>query len=307
MFRIKRYATNFETKENGCHYDLDFAVIKDLAILDYEFRMMIDYLTANVEHGIKIRFNQLLMSLHETDGKTIAAAFDVKREYVYSETAFGDPTSKLKSFPYTDDLVRGYCLEPEIWNLWELFTLADLSESYRCYLKSIDYEDNSIKLFNGVRNLRNAASHNMPILLDIDRRGYIPPYDYVTSCLKEMFDGDVPMPVPSAVKKSQLVFDYASLLCSFLITCNSQPIRIRAGIMVQTMKDRILLHYGDYYAGNAHCRNLRNMLGAIVKLSEGFADYIETEKDSANRRAGMLHFFPKKRMKKQRIPNLIRS
>ena len=53
LFRIKRYASNFNKHEDGKYKNLDFAVLKDLAVIDYELRMALEYLVANTEHGLK--------------------------------------------------------------------------------------------------------------------------------------------------------------------------------------------------------------------------------------------------------------
>lgn len=53
LFRIKRFASNFNKRDDGEHKNLDFVVLKDLAVIDYELRMALEYLVANTEHGLK--------------------------------------------------------------------------------------------------------------------------------------------------------------------------------------------------------------------------------------------------------------
>ena len=76
LFRIKRYASNFNKHEDGKYKNLDFALLKDLAVIDYELRMALEYLVANAEHELKVQFNNLLMSNSELDGRRIAKLVD---------------------------------------------------------------------------------------------------------------------------------------------------------------------------------------------------------------------------------------
>ena len=135
LFRIKRYASNFNKHEDGKYKNLDFAVLKDLAVIDYELRMALEYLVANAEHDLKVRFNNLLMSNSELDGRRIAKLVDPYERFVFDK-AMGyrkrhdhrrfKTGTRLKYSPYSDAMIRKYFSDPEIWNLWECFTLGDL-------------------------------------------------------------------------------------------------------------------------------------------------------------------------------------
>ena len=138
LFRIKRYASNFNKHDDGKYKNLDFAVLKDLAVIDYELRMALEYLVANAEHDLKVRFNNLLMSNSELDGRRVAKLVDPDDRFVFDEKIgyrnqhdgrSGKTGIKLKYSPYSDDMVRRYFPDPEIWNLWECFNLGDLIDS----------------------------------------------------------------------------------------------------------------------------------------------------------------------------------
>lgn len=174
----------------------------------------------------------------------------------------------------------------------ELFSLSDLESAYESYLKSLSKRDSATKLFGNLRRLRNAVSHSSPLLLGIDRSGWIPKTEFLDSCLKDLFGEDsVPPPVPSMVKKSQLIYDYASLLCMFLIVCNSPSIRKNAAEKVLAISQRIMRDYERLYTNNATCIILRTTLVSIVTLSRRFSAYIDEEEHQAHE-GGTLHFLP---------------
>jgi hypothetical protein len=300
LFRIKRYASNFAKTDDGKYQQLDFALLKDLAIIDYEFRTVLEYLVGNAEHGLKIRFNILLMLNPQYDGKQVARLVDPKEEFIFDEKigyrhphdyVRGPVGAKLKLSPYSDSLVRKYFPDPEIWNLWECFNLGDLIDAYDECLRVLHKKDNAAKFFGCFRRIRNAVSHSAPILLGAERTGEIPETEFVYPCLRDLFNGRVPAPIPSTIKKSQLVYDYSSFLCMFLIVCDNAPIRQLAAGKVKEISDRICRNYGEYYAHNSSCLNLRSTLGCLVKLSEGFTAYINSEPDHPHD-SGTLHFIP---------------
>lgn len=300
LFRIKRYASNFAKTDDGKYQQLDFALLKDLAIIDYEFRTVLEYLVSNAEHGLKIRFNTLLMLNPQYDGRQVAQLVDPHEEFLFDERigyrhphdhVSGVVGIKLKRSPCSDVLVRKYFPDPEIWNLWECYNLGDLIDAYDIYLGVLKKRDNAVKFFGSFRRIRNAVSHSAPLLLGAERTGNIPETEFVYSCLRDLFNGKVPAPVPSTIKKSQLVYDYSSFLCMFLIICDSAPIRRLAAGKVKEISDRICRNYAKYYAHNSSCLNLRNTLGCLIKLSEEFATYINSESDHPHD-SGTLHFIP---------------
>ena len=304
LFRIKRYASNFNKHDDGKYKNLDFAVLKDLAVIDYELRMALEYLVANAEHDLKVRFNNLLMSNSELDGRRVAKLVDPDERFVFDK-AMGyrkrhdhrrfKTGTRLKYSPYSDAMIRKYFSDPEIWNLWECFTLGDLIDSYTTYLKALNLKDNAAKFFGNFRRLRNAVSHSAPLLLDVDRKnkqGHIPQTEFVDGCLCDLFQmNKPPAPIPSTIKKSQLVYDYSSFLCMFLIVCNSMPIRRIAAGLMSDLEQRICKNYKQYYQGNPECIHLRNTLGCIIRISRAFSEYIKAESDQPHQ-SGRLHFIP---------------
>lgn len=118
LFRMKRYAVNFDCDEQDKYKNLDFALLKDLAIIDYEFRLMLEYITSNAEHALKLRFNTLLMQDPVCDGYKVSQLVDPDGEFLFDLQKGYQKRSKVHFSPYSDDLVKKYFPNPEIWNLW---------------------------------------------------------------------------------------------------------------------------------------------------------------------------------------------
>lgn len=295
LFRVKRFERNFDVDENGILYGLDFAVLKDQAILDYELRLFVEYITLNVEHALKLRFNRLIMENPPTSGTNLARLLDPRKEFTYNPNTGFNNLGKIRFFPYTNEFVFEYLTDPEIWNLWEVCSFADLIDFYRAYLNIINYRDDACKLLANARNLRNAASHNIPILLTLGRTGYIPRNDYVSNCLKVLFGGTVPKPLPTTIKKSQLIYDFTGLLCVFLITCNSRGTRLHASVEANKVYARIKRSYSKYYYTDKHCQELRNILGGLAVSLSGFCNYLDDEATGEIRK-NLLHYSPVRRV-----------
>lgn len=60
FFKLKAFENNFE-RDNGQYHGLDFAYLVDLSTIDCHLRTLLSYLCLNLEHALKVRFNQIIM------------------------------------------------------------------------------------------------------------------------------------------------------------------------------------------------------------------------------------------------------
>ena len=80
-YNITAYKNNFSKypspagKYEGLYQDLDFAYLKDLAIIDYRVRLLFFKITIDIEHYLKIRILNLIDNIDLEDGYRIVNMF----------------------------------------------------------------------------------------------------------------------------------------------------------------------------------------------------------------------------------------
>ena len=83
-YNLMAYKHNFEKYMiNGTfidkYIDLDFAYLKDLAIIDYRVRMIFFKMIIDIEHYLKIKILNLIENIDEEDGYKIVNLYLEKR------------------------------------------------------------------------------------------------------------------------------------------------------------------------------------------------------------------------------------
>jgi len=188
-YKITAYRKNFSKNESGKYIDLDFDHLKDLAIIDMYVRKLVLSLSLNCEHALKSLFNQLITE-SDSDGYDIVLEYDnfEKQKYIqktlkYKPHLTVDEVSKMyisvknkilnpsKYSLHSYDLYTKRKDHPAIWVLIELMTFGDISNFARFYVNEKKYNYYKVKIANElmflVKNIRDLAAHNRPIIYDI--------------------------------------------------------------------------------------------------------------------------------------------
>lgn len=116
-FKLKSYENNYQKiEENGSYryVGIDFAYLVELSLIDFALSRLVWSLCSNIEHSIKVDFNQRLME-DPDDG----IAEKCVRE------AFHGLIPKTHDNPYTNDLLKNCHRDFAPWHLWELLALND--------------------------------------------------------------------------------------------------------------------------------------------------------------------------------------
>ena len=180
FFKLKAFENNF-SKIDDQYVNLDFAYLMDLSIIDCHLRTLLNYCCLNAEHALKVRFNKLIMNDSSEDGYNIVQYFDPNGTYRF--TGFG-PDSRYGRSLYTEGLLQKYFNDPAVWNLWEVITFRTLCDLYEKYLEKRRFKDNVTNLFQSVRIMRNASSHNNCLLIGVRKNIRIT--IYTQNCLTEL-------------------------------------------------------------------------------------------------------------------------
>lgn len=172
FYKMTAYRKNFEKNNRGLYVNLDFILLRDLSTIDMRLRYVVLQMCLDIEHALKTKILAEITEDANEDGYTIVNDF-------FQST--GVDIEKLTQ-PLKRDSHYNYGLYQKYnknWPVWALFEILMFSD----FLKFVDfyYVRNGrpraytalINVLKFVKNIRNIAAHNSPILIDIARKNQI--------------------------------------------------------------------------------------------------------------------------------------
>ncbi|PQW15007.1 Abi family protein [Vagococcus lutrae] len=162
-YKVTSYRKNY-TQQSGMYENLDFAFLADLGKIDMRLRYFILETALDYEHSIKTKLLDLITSDHNEDGYQIVEEFRTKHPSTYKIVM-----KNLRKNKYLKDMYLKRHSNPAIWVILEVMTFGSLSVFIDFY-----YEKNKTKslkpaynLTKYAKNIRNAAAHSNPLLLNL--------------------------------------------------------------------------------------------------------------------------------------------
>ena len=201
-YNVTAYKHNFERyfidgEFVDKYIDLDFAYLKDMAIIDHRVRLVLFKIIIDIEHYLKIRILNLIENIDEEDGYRIVN--------MYLEKDFNDEKfpRKLHSSifkkvgsEYYNKIFSKYDIDKDkklenipVWEFLEIITFGELVNFYEFFAKEYDLrkESKNVFILREVGKLRNAVAHNSCVLCDLDKKDnqFAPDYkiiDFLNKC-----------------------------------------------------------------------------------------------------------------------------
>ena len=181
-FNVTAYKHNFEKyfsegKFINKYIDLDFAYLKDLAIIDHRIRLVLFKMIIDIEHYLKIRILNLIENIPDEDGYKIVN--------MYLEKDYNDEVQPMKLHSsifkkvgneYYNKIFSKYDFDRDsrlenipIWEFLEIITFGELVSFYDFFSSTYDlkYEKRNIFILREIVKLRNAVAHNSCVLSDL--------------------------------------------------------------------------------------------------------------------------------------------
>ncbi|MBU7217591.1 Abi family protein [Staphylococcus gallinarum] len=176
-FKLNSYIDNYPLEKNNYqnqiverHQYVDFKNLVDLASLDMQLRYIIIKMCLDIEHSLKLSILRKVTRIDNEDGyKIVESFFNHIQEVGNIEKPYNKLLKYLKFDTYRKLDFEKYKKNTPIWFLIEHIQFGDLCWFIEFFCKQ--YGIKEFKKINStiryVKNIRNKAAHNTPVLNNI--------------------------------------------------------------------------------------------------------------------------------------------
>jgi len=176
-FKLSNYKNNFmirnikhQNEMVSRYTDLEFKHLVDLSSLDMQLRYVLIKLCLDIEHSIKLMIMRTFTDNNQYNGNDIINDYF---DFIKNNTSIKNPYLKFLRHVKDDNYLNSEFLKYETEKpLW--FVIEHIQFGGLCWFVEFLYNEKSIKEFKElsktikiVKNIRNKAAHNSPILDDI--------------------------------------------------------------------------------------------------------------------------------------------
>ena len=165
FFKVLSYRKNFEKDKEDRYLDLEFGMLTDLATIDMRLRYIVLKMCLDIEHNIKTKMLKDITNDDTEDG------YSIVQDFFYDSNI--DVETLLKPLKresnYNFGLFDTYGENLPVWVLFEIISFGAFVKFVEFYYRRTNkdqYYKTLYKLLRYVKNIRNSAAHNSPLIMD---------------------------------------------------------------------------------------------------------------------------------------------
>lgn len=264
-FKLKSYAKNYDkyrsTEKQGQYVNLEFAYLKDLAIIDMHLRHFILKTSIDLEHTLKTRF---LKDFNGSDDN----GYDLVEKFLSENHDIEERIKKKKDNSYTKDLANKLIKEGfAVWNIVELLSLKDFLRLYKRFYEEYPDSLNGHYMYypmQGVRKLRNAAAHSNCLINSL-RKPYSgnSRYNSKVNAFVKRISGMDKLSIKNNMS-NQVVYDFVTMLYLVDDMVKSQQMKEKIITEIHDLIHGRMVRNADYYKKESSIRSAYIFIQKIV-------------------------------------------
>ena len=286
-YNVTAYKHNFQKypspagKYEGLYQDLDFAYLKDMAIIDYRVRVLLFKMIIDIEHYLKIKILNTVEKIDDENGYRIVNLYLVKyfNDEKFPKRVHNSIFNKVGN-EYYQKIFSKYDVDKDkqlenipIWEFLEIITFGELVNFYDFYTKEYNLldENKDVYILRDVVKLRNAVAHNACVLSELNKKDNTYPASYkIVQYLKDCDIGKVTRHNKLSNSRIRQI-TYTLYMFNEIVTSNGIKENINKEIN-QLFFDRIILHK-EYYNNNELLKSIYSYFKNIIEKN-----YVDIDK-----------------------------
>lgn len=260
----ENYQKNMAGPTAGQYLHLEYAYLKELAIIDMHLRYILLEMCLDLEHALKLR---ILNHMNQND---LEDGYETVKQFIDHEKSFspdGASSKALKEIEahrksvYCQELIDKYYPDYPIWVFIELIPFGELISFYDFYLGKYGIKNREKEMLNAIRDLRNATAHSNCIINKLVPGNNIPNGRIVNQVYSFKNLGKETI---NKKMRNKCIYDITTLLLMYNDQVKSEGLRRKRFNALHDLVDHRMVKHGDWFQSNSTILSSYNFIKTIL-------------------------------------------